>query len=298
MVQVEVFNTKNKKLGDINITSNTKVREIKTNVAKVAKLSVDRQSIRSELKGKDMKDDLTIPNLESTRKVYVKDLGPQIGWNTVFLLEYAGPLVIYGLVSSQPWILYGSSTKDTSLSVTAKIALGCWSLHYIKRILETLFVHRFSHGTMPIRNLFKNCGYYWGFCLYVAYHVNHPLFTAPSAMMQIMGVSLFTICEIGNLSTHILLRNLRPPGSTVRRIPRPNGFPLTKLFDLVSCPNYTYEVGAWIGFSLLTSCIPAALFTFAGFYQMAVWALGKHRNYKKEFPDYPKQRKAIIPFIL
>nr|XP_023022267.1 probable very-long-chain enoyl-CoA reductase art-1 [Leptinotarsa decemlineata] len=121
---------------------------------------------------------------------------------------------------------------------------------------------------------------------------------SPNNQLNTIRNYLFQICEIGNLATHILLRNLRPPGSTVRKIPRPDGFPLNKMFDLVSCPNYTYEVGSWIGFTLLTSCIPAGLFTIAGFYQMAVWALGKHRNYKKEFPDYPKGRKAIVPFIL
>ena len=31
---------------------------------------------------------------------------------------------------------------------------------------------------------------------------------------------------------------------------------------------------------------------------MAVWAIGKHRNYRKEFKDYPKGRKAIVPFLL
>ena len=38
---------------------------------------------------------------------------------------------------------------------SASIAMVCWTLHYAKRILETLFVHRFSHNTMPITNLFK-----------------------------------------------------------------------------------------------------------------------------------------------
>lgn len=290
MVQVEVYTTSNKKLGDISINENVKVKDIKKEIAKISKLSVDRQSVRSEAKGKDIKDDLAIENLGSTRKVFVKDLGPQIGWNTVFLLEYAGPFIIYGLVAYRPWLLYGAEAQGTELSTTAKIALGCWSIHYLKRIYETLFVHRFSHGTMPIRNLFKNCGYYWGFCLYVAYHVNHPLFTPPSLLQQIIGLAIFTVCEIGNLSTHILLRQLRPAGTTVRKIPVPSGFPLTKLFNLVSCPNYTYEVGAWIGFTIMTSCIPAALFTFAGFYQMAIWALGKHKNYRKEFPD----RKSVV----
>jgi len=35
----------------------------------------------------------------------------------------------------------------------------CWTLHYAKRLLETIFVHRFSHSTMPIRNLFKVGGW-------------------------------------------------------------------------------------------------------------------------------------------
>lgn len=41
----------------------------------------------------------------------------------------------------------------------------------------------------------------------------------------------------------------------------------------------------------------AGMFALCGFYQMAVWAMGKHRNYKKEFKNYPR-RKAIIPFLL
>lgn len=35
------------------------------------------------------------------------------------------------------------------------LACMCHSFHYVKRILETVFVHRISHGTMPLRNIFK-----------------------------------------------------------------------------------------------------------------------------------------------
>ncbi|XP_060515763.1 probable very-long-chain enoyl-CoA reductase art-1 [Cylas formicarius] len=298
MVHIEVFSTSNKKLGEISVSDDAKVKEIKKEIAKICpKLYIDRQSIRSEAKGKDIRDDNVIETLQNTKKIFVKDLGPQIGWKTVFLLEYAGPFILYGLVSLRPWIFYGELAQHSTLSPTAKIALFCWSVHYLKRLVETLFIHRFSHGTMPIRNLFKNCGYYWGFCLYVAYHVNHPLFTPPSILMQISGFGLFVVCELGNLSIHLLLRDLRPPGTTVRRIPVPNNNPLTAMFNFVSCPNYTYEFGAWLGFTVLTSCLPAGIFALAGLYQMTIWALGKHKNYKKEFTNYPK-RKAIIPFII
>ena len=32
----------------------------------------------------------------------------------------------------------------------------------------------------------------------------------------------------------------------------PDSNPLTGLFNLCSCPNYTYEIGAWISFTIMT----------------------------------------------
>lgn len=110
------------------------------------------------------------------------------------------------------------------------IAVGCWTFHYAKRLFETLFIHRFSNATMPLRNLFKNCAYYWIFAGYVAYHVNHPLYTSPALPQALLALGGFVISELGNLAIHINLRNLRPPGTKVRKIPVPDSNPLTQLF--------------------------------------------------------------------
>jgi very-long-chain enoyl-CoA reductase len=39
--------------------------------------------------------------------LYVRDLGMQIGWQTVFLIEYAGPFFIYPLFYLRPSLIYG-----------------------------------------------------------------------------------------------------------------------------------------------------------------------------------------------
>lgn len=261
----------------------------------------ERQSLRLDSKGKSLDEKATLSslNLNRGRNLYLKDLGPQIGWSTVFLAEYAGPLFCYLITFMRPYVIYGRMA-DLPMSYVSKIAACCWTLHYVKRILETIFVHRFSHSTMPIMNLFKNCSYYWGFAFFIGYFVNHPQYTEPyfGSMQVYFGLILFLINEYGNYSIHIALRDLRPPGTTERRIPMPTKNPFTLLFNYVSCPNYAYEWYAWASFTIMTQCLAAAIFTIAGFGQMAIWALGKHRNYKKEFPNYPRRRKAIVPFLL
>lgn len=302
-MEIEILNAQNSKpvVTLTGLSVNTTVKELKKQIyEKKRSLYPERQALRLESKGKTLGDGETLQNLglRDRSKLYVKDLGPQIGWKTVFLAEYAGPLFVYLWIYQRPWLFYGDGATSVPIPTVVHIAAACWSLHYLKRLLETIFVHRFSHSTMPLRNLFKNCSYYWGFTAYVAYHVNHPLYTAPCCLQVYGALIAFIICELGNLSIHIALRNLRPPGTTVRKIPIATSNPLTQLFNLVSCPNYTYEFGSWFAFTVMTQCLPAGLFALAGLYQMAVWALGKHKAYKKEFSSYPRGRKAILPFIL
>ncbi|XP_043442766.1 very-long-chain enoyl-CoA reductase isoform X4 [Prionailurus bengalensis] len=142
-----------------------------------------RQSLRLDPKGKSLKDEDVLQKLPvgTTATLYFRDLGAQISWVTVFLTEYAGPLFIYLLFYFRVPFIYGHKYDFTSSRHTVvHLACICHSFHYIKRLLETLFVHRFSHGTMPLRNIFKNCTYYWGFAAWMAYYINHPLYTPPS----------------------------------------------------------------------------------------------------------------------
>ena len=122
--------------------------------------------------------------------------------------------------------------------------------------------------------------------------------------------TLLQFAELSNAKTHLILRNLRPAGTKQRAIPYGYGF------NWVSCPNYTLEIIAWLSVcamtgsyagqyiivtnvSILTILHPhsAWLFLFAGSYFMVIWAIKKHRNYKKEFGSNYPRRKIIIPFV-
>lgn len=185
----------------------------------------------------------------------------------------------------------------TKHSLTQTLALAYWCFHYTKRIFETFFVHKFSHSTMPLANLYRNCAYYWLFAGYVAYFINHPFYTAPPANQTHAAFVVAITCQLFNLVCHIMLAGLRTGSSSGYVIPR--GF----LFEYITAPNYTTEICGWVSFTIATQSLPAALFTFVGAAQMGQWALAKHARLRKLFdgrdgrPKYPRRWVMLPPLF-
>ncbi|KAH9916845.1 3-oxo-5-alpha-steroid 4-dehydrogenase-domain-containing protein [Amylocystis lapponica] len=87
----------------------------------------------------------------------------------------------------------------------------------------------------------------------------------------------------------------------------PHGY----LYALVSYPNYLCEWCEWIGFALaaaplpslaslpalLASLSPPWLFVLSEVLLMLPRAYKGHQWYLRRFPDYPKERKAVVPFV-
>ena len=65
-------------------------------------------------------------------------------------------------------------------------------------LMAVATARRFSHATMPIFNLVKNCSYYWGFAAYVAYFINQPLYTAPPLERAAPLFAFALLCQAGN----------------------------------------------------------------------------------------------------
>ncbi len=70
------------------------------------------------------------------------------------------------------------------------------------------------------------------------------------------------------------------------------------LFERISCPNHFGEIVEWLGFAFMTWNLAGFSFALWAFGNLVPRALSHHKWYKKEFRDYPKSRKAVIPYIL
>ena len=240
--------------------------------------------------------------------ILVKDLGPQIAWRTVFVIEYLGPLLIHPLLYFLRPFIY-TAPADYSLqpgalrtfpqpSTVQLLSLALTMIHFAKREAETLFVHRFSADTMPFFNVFKNSAHYWLLSgLNIAFWTYSP--SSPTqnrsatSPVVLFGLLLFAYGEVGNLYAHLVLRNLRAEGTRERGIPRGFGF------NWVTCPNYLFEILAWTGIWLVNWSWSTLVFNIVAGAQMAVWAQKKERNYRKQFGDkYKKKRFAMLPGIV
>lgn len=68
---------------------------------------------------------LRIAKISDSTEIAFKNLGPQIRWDYVFYIEYAGPLIIFPLL-----YLLGHKDQYNEIQV---IALAMAIIHYVKR---------------------------------------------------------------------------------------------------------------------------------------------------------------------
>ena len=228
---------------------------------------------------------------------HIKDIGPQINYRLVYVLEYLGPLVLSVIFFLRYVSIYKKMNPESNLQVHVCCYFIMTVFHYTKRILESLYVHIFSRTTMPLSNLFKNCAYYWGiFGLLCGYTLFDPYGKDLTFMVfpRYIFILFFIGAEMENLKTHSILREMKINGKGKKIMP-----PKTDGFQYVTCANYMWEFFAWLSFSLFSLNICVALFTLCGFIQMMQWAKKKHYEMKKLFGDsYPKDLYAFIPSFI
>ena len=107
----------------------------------------------------------------------------------------------------------------------------------------------------------------------------------------IIGAAIFVTGYIINRWADQALKKLRKPGETGYKIP--NG----GLFKYISCPNYFGEIIEWLGWAVCTWSIAGLSFAVWTFANLAPRAQANHEWYLQNFPEYPKERRVLFPWV-
>lgn len=169
-----------------------------------------------------------------------------------------------------------------------------WQLHYVHRTYVFPFRLPPSSKRMPVTvmllgltfqlvNSWLNARWISELGTYDAGWLTDPRF--------ICGGLLFAVGMTINLrSDYALIRLKRDSEGYV--------LPRGGLFDYVTSPNYFGELLEWIGWAMMAWSLPALAFAVYTFANLAPRAVAHRRWYVERFEDFPKSRRAIIPFIL
>ena len=228
---------------------------------------------------------VTAPYGRHTTKKWGALIDNRVGW---ILMELPALLVFAG------FYLFGKGSHP----VVTWVFFGVWILHYVNRTLIFPFRLRTKGKKMPVAIVFMAIGfnfvngfingYYLGT---LASEAQYPL-SYLYDMRFIGGIAIFALGMFINWQSDNILIHLRKPGETGYIIPT-KGF-----FRYVSCPNHFGEILEWSGFALMVWCSPALAFALWSFVNLLPRALQHHKWYQKTFPNYPVERKAVLPFIL
>jgi len=226
---------------------------------------------------------VTAPYGRHTREGWGPAVQARWGW---ILMEGASPLAftLFFLVGNQ------------TLNPVTAVFFILWILHYTNRSI--LYPLRMKHAERPmvlsvaVMGLFFNSVNAYLNGTYLNLLGGRYTLSWMLSLRFIIGVALFAGGMLINLHSDGILRRMRSEEEGRYRIPR-GGF-----FELVSCANYLGEIVEWAGWAVMTWSLPGLTFALWTAANLIPRAVAHHRWYKRRFPDYPDDRRAVIPYIL
>jgi 3-oxo-5-alpha-steroid 4-dehydrogenase 1 len=220
------------------------------------------------------------------------------GWGPVMQSRMAWLLMEFPAVLIIALVYIGNAEQQKSS--LSWIFLAMWQTHYIYRTFIYPWLLRGSRRTFPwllaIFALLFNVtnGLINGYALFVLQpKVTVDYFTSCPA---VTGMLCFAAGLAINIQSDATIRGLRRHLEFNGK--GQYGIPTGGLFRYVSNPHYLGEIIEWAGWALLTRNAAGWAFAWFTFANLMPRAILNHRWYLKTFPKYPKQRKALIPYIL
>jgi hypothetical protein len=181
------------------------------------------------------------------------------------------------------------SARDylSNASLIQWIVVAAVGLHFAKRVLESLFVHKYS-GPIGLSTTISIAFFYSFASFFVGYLNRNPLHSIDALFM--LGFVFYIVGNLGNFIHHKILADLRKD-SLEYVIPKGG------LFKYVVCPHYLFEVFTWLGIFLFSRHLGALLVLGMIVAYLCARSLVTLKWYREKFAGFPKQVKAMIPFV-
>jgi 3-oxo-5-alpha-steroid 4-dehydrogenase 1 len=217
-------------------------------------------------------------------------LSPKLGW---FLMELPATLSF--------WFFYLQGPRRAEL--VPMILAGLWGFHYLNRgFLFPLLMRvpkgaKGTFGALVVSSgLFVTSMHgYLNATLYsrLGAHLTEAWLSDPRFWI---GLAIYFAGFALNVHSDHVLRGLRTKAelesaAKVYRIPHGGGY------TWVSSPSYLGELIAWTGFAIFTWGLPGVFIFLITAANLVPRAISTHRWYKERFEDYPRERRALIPYV-
>ncbi|KAK7380499.1 hypothetical protein VNO78_33012 [Psophocarpus tetragonolobus] len=205
------------------------------------------------------------------------------------LSSKAGMLLLYtpaflaGLASF--WIFPHQGLRSTMLQSAV-------TFHFFKRVFEVLFIHKYSGNMLLDSAIPITLSYFLSTVTMIyAQHLTLGLPEPPNNLLY-PGIVMFVVGIIGNFYHHCLLSKLRGKGEKEYKIPKGG------LFGLVICPHYLFEIIVFYGIAFISQTLYAFSFAIGTTFYLLGRSYSSRKWYHSKFKDFPKNVKAVIPFVI
>lgn len=169
-----------------------------------------------------------------------------------------------------------------------------WQIHYVHRTFIFPFRLRATGKRMPLvlaltgalfnaANAYVNARWISHLGQYTTDWLTDPRF--------LTGIAVFATGLMVNLHADTVLLQLRKPGETGYKIPQGG------MFRWVTSPNYLGELLEWFGWALVTWSTAGLAFAVYTAANLVPRAVSNHAWYREKFPDYPSDRRALVPHL-
>ena len=180
---------------------------------------------------------------------------------------------------------------NTARSLVPLVFLAMWQSHYLNRTL--IYPFRIRTGRrMPLvvagSGFFFNALNAYVNARFIS-HLGEYGVSWLSELRFLIGMAFFAGGMLLNMHSDNLLLGLRKQGRTGHVVLDRGAF------RYVSCPNYLGEILEWTGWAIATWSLGGLAFCVFTVANLVPRARSNHRWYRERFPDYPPDRRALVP---